>query len=424
MKTHRTWIAAALAAVTATSLALAACGEPEVVQAVPRRHEVSADDLEPGAGVDFCGEFPIPEAEPYQPGPETGLVVGEDEHVIGEPGVPVTIILYTDLATEWTPGVVAAVEGVVEDRPELARVVFRHAPSGEQARLAAEAIEAAADLGGPEAAWGMIDTLSERRAAWADLPEEPLLDLLAEEADQLGLDADAFRTALEEGEYEVEIEAAITQAHETGVNEAPTIFVNDIQIYNPPASKKDIGSIALIRATEMQYAEKPPMVIDPERDYAAWIVTTRGTIALDLFADLAPETVNNFAYLACAGYYDGVPWHRVLPNFIAQAGDPSGTGLGGPGYTIPDEYERSALSFNQPGWISMARTTEADSASAQFFITMSPATHLDGEFTIFGEVVDGMDVVMNLNPRNPSQGEPEGEPDYVQTIMVREAPQD
>ena len=163
------------------------------------------------------------------------------------------------------------------------------------------------------------------------------------------------------------------------------------------------------------------MVIDPEADYGAWIETPDGTMALDLFAGLAPETVNNFAYLSCIGFYDNNQFHRVIPGFVAQGGDPSGGSFGGVGYTIPDEFANSDLVFDQRGWLSMAKRTQPDTASSQFFITLGPTEDLSElGFTIFGELVEGDDVLSAIEPRQPSQSPtvlPPGTP--IETIIVR-----
>jgi len=148
------------------------------------------------------------------------------------------------------------------------------------------------------------------------------------------------------------------------------------------------------------YTAPPPMTIDPARTYTATITTPRGDIVIRLRPDLAPETVNNFVFLAREGFYDGVTWHRVLPNFMAQGGDPTGTGTGGPGYTIKDEFGPDMI-FDRPGIVAMARTPMPNSAGSQFFITTAPAPHLNGQYTIFGEVIQGQEIVNGIPLRDP-----------------------
>ncbi|MGQ9548390.1 MAG: peptidylprolyl isomerase [Roseiflexus sp.] len=148
------------------------------------------------------------------------------------------------------------------------------------------------------------------------------------------------------------------------------------------------------------YSAPPPMTIDPARTYTATITTPRGDIVIRLRPDLAPETVNNFVFLAREGFYDGVTWHRVLPGFMAQGGDPTGTGTGGPGYTIRDEFGPEMV-FDRPGIVAMARTPMPNSAGSQFFITTAPAPHLNGQYTIFGEVIQGQEIVDGIPIRDP-----------------------
>ncbi len=147
------------------------------------------------------------------------------------------------------------------------------------------------------------------------------------------------------------------------------------------------------------YAAPPPMVIDPAKRYTATIVTDLGDIVIELFADRAPTTVNNFVFLAREGYYDGVTFHRVIGGFMAQTGDPTGSGAGGPGYKFGDEFH-PALRHDGPGVVSMANAGPNTNGS-QFFITHGPTPHLDGRHAVFGRVVEGMDVVLAIPERDP-----------------------
>ena len=152
-----------------------------------------------------------------------------------------------------------------------------------------------------------------------------------------------------------------------------------------------------------QYSAPPPMVIDPHagRKYTATIVTPIGDVVIELFADKAPKTVSNFVFLARDGYYDGVTFHRVIKGFMAQGGDPTGTGRGGPGYTFGDEFHPQ-LRHDAPGIVSMANAGPNTNGS-QFFITHGPTPHLDNRHTVFGKVTQGMDVVLNIPERDPAR---------------------
>jgi peptidylprolyl isomerase len=170
--------------------------------------------------------------------------------------------------------------------------------------------------------------------------------------------------------------------------------------------------------SDVKQFSQPEPVIDPAMSYTATITTDNGDIVLELFSDV-PITTNNFVFLACKGYYDGLTFHRVLPGFVAQGGDPEGTGGGGPGYTIPDES--SADHKMDAGVISMAKTAAPDSAGSQFFITYTEQPDLlDMGFTVFGEVTEGTDVLEQITPRDPST-DPNAPPgDTIATITIEE----
>ena len=140
-----------------------------------------------------------------------------------------------------------------------------------------------------------------------------------------------------------------------------------------------------------QWSQPPVLEIDPAKKYKATISTARGDIVIDLSAEHAPKTVNNFVFLARQGFYDGVLFHRVINNFMIQGGDPTGTGRGGPGYKFEDETANNPLK-HETGVLSMANAGPGTNGS-QFFITHSPQSHLNGKHTVFGKVVEGQDVV-------------------------------
>jgi cyclophilin family peptidyl-prolyl cis-trans isomerase len=150
-----------------------------------------------------------------------------------------------------------------------------------------------------------------------------------------------------------------------------------------------------------QWKNPPAMAIDPKKKYSATLSTDKGNIVLDLFADKAPITVNNFVFLAREGFYDGTIFHRVIADFMVQGGDPTGTGSGGPGYRFADEFHPS-LKHNKPGIFSMANAGPGTNGS-QFFITHVPTPWLDGKHTIFGQVASGMDVLLSIQPRDPGR---------------------
>lgn len=148
-----------------------------------------------------------------------------------------------------------------------------------------------------------------------------------------------------------------------------------------------------------QWNRPPEMVIDPKKNYTATIRTDKGDIKIKLYAGKAPKTVNNFVFLAREGFYDDTFFHRVISNFMAQGGDPTGTGRGGPGYRFGDEFHPD-LRHNQPGVLSMANAGP-DTNGSQFFITHVPTPHLDDRHSVFGQVIEGMDVLLSIPDRDP-----------------------
>jgi cyclophilin family peptidyl-prolyl cis-trans isomerase len=148
------------------------------------------------------------------------------------------------------------------------------------------------------------------------------------------------------------------------------------------------------------YDEPPAMTIDTANEYQAVItLEDGGEMRFNLFDDEAPLTVNNFVFLATQGFYDGTTFHRVLADFMAQGGDPTGTGGGGPGYAFEDETD-NGLTFDRRGLLAMANSGP-DTNGSQFFVTFAPATHLDGAHTIFGELVEGDEVLSGISLRDP-----------------------
>ncbi len=166
-----------------------------------------------------------------------------------------------------------------------------------------------------------------------------------------------------------------------------------------------------------QYAAYPPMTIDVAKKYLATVkMANGGEFVIQLYPDKAPKTVNSFVFLARDGYFDGVTFHRVLDGFMAQGGDPTGTGMGGPGYEFVNED--SDLTFDKAGVVAMANAGR-DTNGSQFFITFGPQAFLNGGYTIFGQVIEGMDVVNGITRRDPDQN-PSFQGDAIETITISE----
>jgi cyclophilin family peptidyl-prolyl cis-trans isomerase len=151
----------------------------------------------------------------------------------------------------------------------------------------------------------------------------------------------------------------------------------------------------------LKWANPPAMEIDPKKTYVATFHTDKGDIEIKLHADKTPKTVNNFVFLARQGFYNGTIFHRVIANFMAQGGDPTGTGTGGPGYKFADEFH-ATLKHDKQGVLSMANAGPGTNGS-QFFITHVPTPWLDNKHSVFGQVTKGMDVLLAIPPRDPNK---------------------
>lgn len=164
-----------------------------------------------------------------------------------------------------------------------------------------------------------------------------------------------------------------------------------------------------------QYDAPPPQLVEETRLYfATFKMAKGGEFVAALYTDRAPITVNSFAFLACKGFFNGVTFHRVLDGFMAQGGDPQGTGGGGPGYEFVNE--ESDLIFDKEGVLAMANSGP-DTNGSQFFITFGPAEFLNGGYTIFGQVVEGMDVVNSITRRDPDTA-PTFTGDVIESITI------
>ena len=157
------------------------------------------------------------------------------------------------------------------------------------------------------------------------------------------------------------------------------------------------------------YSAPADQKIDPNKKYTATIETTAGTMTAELYPKIAPKTVNAFVFLARDGFYEGVIFHRVIPGFMIQGGDPTGTGTGGPGYKLPAEFNDLK---HERGVLSMARTNDPNSAGSQFFVMHAASPHLDRQYTAFGKVTSGQEVIDKIataptggqdRPKNPTQ---------------------
>jgi peptidylprolyl isomerase len=194
---------------------------------------------------------------------------------------------------------------------------------------------------------------------------------------------------------------------------AVIVLVAGFMIYSA-VSNNSAGGTSGVKS----WTSAPPMTIDVNKQYTAHINTVKGNVDVQLLPKAAPIAVNSFVFLARQHYFDGVTFHRVIPGFMAQGGDPTGTGSGGPGYTFDNEVS-SGLTFDAAGVMAMANTGQPNSNGSQFFITYAAQPSLNGGYTIFGKVLSGMDAVQALTPRDPTTN-PTTPGDKINTITIDE----
>jgi cyclophilin family peptidyl-prolyl cis-trans isomerase len=186
---------------------------------------------------------------------------------------------------------------------------------------------------------------------------------------------------------------------------------------NREPAAQEPAAIDTPQTTTLQYSAYPPMTIDASKQYFALVkMANGGEFTIQLLPDKAPKTVNSFVFLAREGYFNGVTFHRVLEGFMAQGGDPTGTGMGGPGYEF--ENEDSDLTFDKEGVVAMANAGP-DTNGSQFFITFGPTPQLNGDYTIFGQVIEGMDIVNAITKRDPDTN-PSFAGDAIESVTITE----
>jgi cyclophilin family peptidyl-prolyl cis-trans isomerase len=310
--------------------------------------------------------------------------------------------------------------------PNDVQIVYRHfpLPSHPLSMLATQAAEAAGAQG---KFWEMEELIFANQQTWSGQSETDFRKTLDQYATQIGLDVKQFGSELDAGKYKAKAQAAQDLAVQLGLGGTPTLLLNGSawpQSLNYLSYNNLDGIVKyIVELPKKQYKEAPKMQIDQNKSYTATIKTDQGDIVLKLFADKAPLAVNNFVFLAREGWYDGVTFHRVLADFMAQAGDPSGLGIGGPGYEFPNEI--TGLKFDKEGLLAMANAGPNTNGS-QFFITYAPAPNLDAadptkeaNYTIFGEVISGMDVAKKLTLRDPNK-DPDTNGSVIKTITIEE----
>lgn len=351
--------------------------------------------IEVGCSVVSAQPTPAPETNPLFP------AVSETDFTLGPEDAPVTLIEYCDFQAPGCRGMAGIISQLRQNHPDELRVVFRPLPLIGILDKSDLSVRAALAADAQGRFWEMHDLLFAKYDEWVSLTPAEFEAWVRREASGPGLDRAQFSAAFNSSETADRMNSMYEAAKQIGVPSVPLVLINGAL---QPSYVLDYGNmnaaISLIILGERQFAECPPFSVDTSKQYLAALHTEKGEVLIELFANKAPLAVNSFLFLAQQGWFDGVTFHRVIPGFMAQTGDPSGTGQGNPGYFFKNEI--SDLRYDKPGMVGMANSG-ADTNGSQFFITFAPAAHLDGSYTIFGQVISGMEVVEQLAPRDPQQ---------------------
>ncbi len=344
--------------------------------------------------------------------------VSDTDWILGEKAAPVTILVYSDFQCVPCAALAQVLEALQKEFPNDVRVVFRNftLSNHDKAALAAQAAEAAGLQG---KFWEMADLLLTQQTAWSSLAPADFQTWLVQQATSLTLNADQFSTDLISSAVVNKISDAEKEGLAINLPGVPILLINGSLWQGPHDLDNLRTGIRLLLLAPRQFSGCPSTVINVKKQYLATLQTNKGDILIQLYPDKAPLSVNSFVFLARHGWYDGVIFHTVIPGYIAQTGDPSGTGWGGPGYMIADELDPT-MKFDQPGRVGMVNSKTPGSNNSQFFFTYMAQPDLDGKYTIFGQVIQGMDVIKSLISRDPSKSGPLSAADQIIKVTIEE----
>lgn len=346
----------------------------------------------------------------------------EKDWSVGPEDATITIIEYSDLQCSACKIFYLELEKLLAARPDDVRLIFRHFPLvgiHPNATVASQAAEAA---GLQHKFWEMYHALFTKQEEWSRLSEEEFATWLSEEAAALELDVAQFNADLNSESIVNKIQEDLKfGAEKLQIQGTPTILING-RPWQFQWSAAVLSMVIDVISFEKDglYKECPPWMLEEGKNYEATIKTEKGDIVVDLFENDAPLTVNSFVFLAREGFFDGITFHRVIKDFVAQGGDPSGTGISGPGYEYRNEISPN-LDYSEAGMLGMANSGP-DTNGSQFFITLAAndnTKQLTGGYTIFGKVISGMDVALALTERDPSTDNPPAA-DKIITITIEE----
>ena len=344
--------------------------------------------------------------------------ISEEDWTKGPEDAILTVMEYTDFFCPYCSMAFSELNTLMEKYPDDVRLVYRPLPLDSlhpTAPLAAYAAEAAGMQG---KFWEMYDAIFSNQEALSSLTAEDMTEWLKTTAEELELDVDQFTADIASEDVINKITTSQQTMFEAGVSSTPTVLVNGRPVGNWTAAYLS-NFIEVMKAEKEMLTECPPFVIDQDKEYTATITTEKGDLVLELYPKAAPLAVNSFVYLAREGFYDGVTFHRVYHNFMAQTGDPTGTGWSGAGYQYREEIVPE-LTYDEAYVVGVARGQAEGTSGSQFFITYVPYPSLNGGYTIFAKLIEGMDVLAEITERDADNNPDAPEGDKIISIEIIE----
>ena len=344
--------------------------------------------------------------------------VSEDDWTKGPEDAILTVMEYTDFFCPYCGMAYAELETLMEKYPDDVRLVYRPLPLDSLHPTAPLAAYAAESAGMQGKFWEMYSAIFSNQESISALTAEELTEWLKTTAEELNLDVDQFATDIASEDVINKITTAQQTMFEAGVSSTPTVLVNGRPVGNWQSAYLS-NFIEVMKAEKDMVTECPPFVIDQDKEYTATITTEKGDLVLELYPEAAPLAVNSFVYLAREGFYNDVTFHRVYHNFMAQTGDPTGTGWSGAGYQYREEVVPE-LTYDEAYMVGVARGQAEGSSGSQFFITYVPYPSLNGGYTIFGKLIDGIDVFEQITERDADNNPDAPEGDKIISIEIIE----
>ena len=344
--------------------------------------------------------------------------VSEDDWTKGPEDAILTVMEYTDFFCPYCGMAYAELETLMEKYPDDVRLVYRPLPLDSLHPTAPLAAYAAESAGMQGKFWEMYSAIFSNQESISALTAEELTEWLKTTAEELDLDVDQFATDIASEDVINKITTAQQTMFEAGVSSTPTVLVNGRPVGNWQSAYLS-NFIEFMKAEKDMVTECPPFVIDQDKEYTATITTEKGDLVLELYPEAAPLAVNSFVYLAREGFYNDVTFHRVYHNFMAQTGDPTGTGWSGAGYQYREEIVPE-LTYDEAYMVGVARGQAEGSSGSQFFITYVPYPSLNGGYTIFGKLIDGIDVLEQITERDADNNPDAPEGDKIISIEIIE----